>query len=356
MHADYANTSNHVQHVNVSINNASFPVDGNWELLILSHRQIAGFSKMPLSTEDSTNDTAKGLYTAMRGAFGTPNDMRPAHARGILLTGTFTPTSTASSLSKAVHFTSSSTPITVRFSDSTGIPTIPDNDPNSNPKGFAVRFNLPNSADGKRQHTDIVAHSTAFFPMRTGEGFLEMLGALGDGSIGDFLGKNPSALAFVQDPKPSPTSFATEKFFGVNAFKLISSDGKGTFVRYRITPDAGESHLSEDEAKAKDPAYLHNDIQTRIIDGPISFKLMAQVAEEGDPTDDNTKHWPEDRKIVELGTFKIEKMMDDNDNKQRTIIFDPIPRLEGVEPSDDPLLDMRASVYLQSGRVRREAK
>jgi catalase len=311
---------------------------------------------MPLSTNDATNGTAKALFSGMRGAFGTPNDLRPAHARGILLSGTFAPTSTASSLSKAHHFTADSTPITVRFSDSTGIPNIPDNDPNASPRGMAVRFNLPNSADGKRQHTDIIAHSTAFFPMRTGEGFLEMLGALGGGTIGDFLGKNPSAAAFVQDPKPAPESFATEKYFGVNAFKLVSSDGKGTFVRYRIKPDAGESHLSEEEAKAKDAAYLHNDIQTRIIDGPVSFKLTAQVAEEGDPTDDATKHWPEDRKIVELGTIKIDKMMDDNDENQRKIIFDPVPRIDGVEPSDDPLLDMRASVYIQSGKIRRAAK
>lgn len=311
---------------------------------------------MPLSSSDSTNETAKGLFTAMRGAFGTPNEFRPAHARGILLTGTFTPTTTASSLSKAHHFTADSTPITVRFSDSTGIPTIPDNDSNASPRGMAVRFNLPNTADGKRSHTDIIAHSTAFFPMRTGEGFMEMLKALGAGTIGEFLEKNPSAMAFVQDPKPAPTSFATEKFFGVNAFKLVSSDGKGTFVRYRIMPDAGESHLSEEEAKAKDPTYLHNEIQTRIIDGPFSFKLLAQVAEEGDPTDDNTKHWPEDRKMVELGTIKVEGVMDDNDEKQRTTIFDPVPRISGVEPSDDPLLDMRASVYLQSGRIRRDAK
>ena len=183
-----------------------------------------------------------------------------------------------------------------------------------------------------------------------------MLKALGDGTIGDFLGKNPSAAAFVQDPKPPPESFATEKYFGVNAIKLVSSDGKGTFVRYRIMPDAGEAHLSEEEAKGRDPAYLHNEIQTRIIDGSVSFKLLGQVAEDGDPTNDNTKHWPEDRKVVKLGTIKIDKVMDDNDEKQRTTIFDPVPRVDGLEPSDDPLLDMRASVYLQSGRIRREAK
>ena len=71
---------------------------------------------------------------------------------------------------------------------------------------MAIRFVLGNNG---HQHTDIVAHSTAFFPTKTDEGFLAMLGALGNGTIGKFLEENPSAAAFVQDPKPSSVSFAT---------------------------------------------------------------------------------------------------------------------------------------------------
>lgn len=288
----------------------------------------------------------------------------PAHARGILLDGTFTPTTEAASLSSAPHFNNPSTPVIGRFSNSTGIPTIPDTDGNANPRGFAVRFRLPEK-NGRRQHTDIVAHSTPFFPVRTGQGFLHLLGAIGASSdpdapknpspIEEFLGKTPSAAAFVGAPKPFPASFGTEKFFGVNAFKLIASDGKTTVVRYRITPDAGESHITDDEAKSKDAAYLHNEIQARIIDGGVSFSFNAQIAEEGDVTDDATVHWPEDRKIVKLGTIKLTKIAEDNDEEQRKIIFDPIPRVEGVDVSDDPLLDQRASLYLISGRERRAA-
>jgi len=36
------------------------------------------------------------------------------------------------------------------------------------------------------------------------------------------------------------------------------------------------------------------------------------------------------------------------------IIFDPIPRVDGIDASDDPLLELRA-VYLLSGRRRRAA-
>ena len=45
----------------------------------------------------------------------------------------------------------------------------------------------------------------------------------------------------------------------------------------------------------------------------------------------------------------------DNPLQQQRIIFDPIPRIDGIEPSDDPLLELRAAIYLISGRRRRQA-
>jgi catalase len=273
-----------------------------------------------------------------------------AHARGVLLTGTFTPSEDAKTLSSAPQFNSPSTPITVRFSSSTGIPQIPDTDPNANPRGIAIRFNL-----GGRKHTDIVSHSTPFFPVRTGQEFLDFLGAITGGTIGDYLGAHPKALAFVQAPKPSPESFATEPYFGVTALKFINAEGKTTYFRYQIIPEAGIKTLDEESLKGRGPNYLFEELPKRIAEGPASYKLLAQIAEEGDTTDDATVHWPEDRKLVELGTMKLEAMMPESEKEQKHMIFDPIPRVQGIEPSDDPLLELRAAVYLLSGRERRAA-
>lgn len=187
-----------------------------------------------------------------------------------------------------------------------------------------------------------------------------MLRALGDGSIGDFLAKTPSAAAFVQAPKPSPISFATEKYWGVNAFWLVSSEGKRTAVRYRIEPEAGVQTLSEEEVKGRSGTYLFDEIVEKVGDGSggVGFKLLAQVAEEGDGTDDATKHWPEEREVVELGRVVLEKVLGEEESRvaEKRVIFDPIPRVEGMEASDDPLLDVRAAVYLISGKGRREAE
>jgi len=317
---------------------------------------------MPLSTNAEVLETSNGLVSTLRGmAGGAPHSFRPAHAKGHLLTGTFTPSATVSDLTTAPHFNTPSTPITVRFSSSTGFPKIADTDANANPRGIAIRFHLPPKEDGRRQHTDIVAHSTPYFPTRTGAEFLEFLKAATGQNAGEavpeFLGRHPETARFLQAAKPSPESFATEKFFGVNAFKFVKED-KVTVVRYRIVPIAGEKHLDSEALKEKSESYLFDELKPRLQSGPIGFKLLAQVAEEGDVKDNATEIWPEERSVVELGEIQIEKTMDDAESakQQKSIIFDPIPRIDGLQPSDDPLLEVRASIYLISGKQRRSAE
>lgn len=171
------------------------------------------------------------------------------------------------------------------------------------------------------------------------------------------MGRHPETIRFLQAPKPSPASFGTEKYFGVNAFKLIDKEGKETFVRYRIEPVAGLETLSEEEVKGKGKDYLYEELEKRLAAGPIEFKFFAQIAEAGDVTDNAQEIWPEERRLVELGTVKVEKIteVEESSKEQKRIIFDPIPRVEGVDVSADPLLEVRANVYLVSGKERREA-
>lgn len=282
-----------------------------------------------------------------------------------MLTGIFTPTPIAKELSSAPHFSARTTPVTVRFSASTGIPVIPDFDPNGDPRGFAVRFNLPEK-DGRRVHTDIVAHSVPYFPTRTGAEFLEFLHALiatasskdSPSPIEKFLGSHPAALTFVQAPKPTPKSLAQQQYWGVNAFKFVSSEGKETYVRYHIRPDTGVETYTAEEVKTKGENFLREELVSRVKSTPINFTLSAQLAEDGDQTDDATVHWPESRKVVDLGWITLDKVIESEKQKaeQKKIIFDPIPRVQGIEPSADPLLDMRAGIYIISGKQRRAAE
>jgi catalase len=101
--------------------------------------------------------------------------------------------------------------------------------------------------------------------------------------------------------------------------------------------------------------YLFDELTERVKAGPIRFKVLVQLAVDGDVVDDATVHWPEDRALLELGAFKLTELVPDNPKEQKHIIFDPIPRLEGIEPTSDPLFELRAAIYLISGRRRRAA-
>ncbi|KAI1413819.1 catalase related protein [Hypoxylon sp. FL1857] len=308
---------------------------------------------MPLPSDEKVVQTSSAIVSTLHDIFGPHPGIRPAHAKGVLLNGTFTPTEAAKALSKAPHFNNASTPIIARFSSSTGIPDLPDTDPNGNPRGFAVRFKLAETP--RRVHTDIVSHSVDGFPGSTGQDALEFFTALKDGTIGEYLASHPKAQAFLQAPKPTPASFGKEKYFGVNAFRFVAADGKETFIRYRIVPSAGEEYLDDAALKEKSASFLYDGVPELLKAGPIVFKLNAQIAEDGDVTDDNTVKWPAERKVVELGTIKLGSIADDQAAQQKRIIFDPIPRVDGIEASADPLLEVRAGIYLLSGRERRAA-
>ena len=129
----------------------------------------------------------------------------------------------------------------------------------------------------------------------------------------------------------------------------------GHYARYQVTPSAGIEHLDEAAAKAKGGNYLFEDLTERIARGAVRFEIHVQVAEESDIVDYATTHWPESRRLVPFGTIALTDIVPNSDAEQRHTIFDPIPRVDGIEPSADPLLELRAALYLLSGRRRRQA-
>ena len=99
---------------------------------------------MPLTTDEKLLTLSRAIIEGFDKVDGGIHPgFRTAHAKGILLTGVFTPSTDAASLTKAPHIQRDSTPVTVRFSDFAGIPAVHDNDPQSaSPRGCAIRFHL----------------------------------------------------------------------------------------------------------------------------------------------------------------------------------------------------------------------
>jgi catalase len=315
---------------------------------------------MPLTTDEKLLALSRetiAVFDKENG--GVHPGFRPAHAKGILLTGTFTPSSEAARLTRAPHLNRSSTPVTVRFSNFAGIPSVADNDPQgAGPRGFAVRFHLADHV-----HTDIIGHSVDNFPVRTAEALVEFLNAViatdpagpHPNAIEQFLGAHPAAMRFVQISKPIPTSFARESFFAVSAFKFTNAAGTSRYGRYRVLPVAGNEYLGEAEAAARGANFLLDEINGRVAKEPVRFRVTVQLAADRDVIDDATVRWPEDRAQLAFGEITLTAIAPNNAREQQHIIFDPIPRVDGIEASADPLFEPRANVYLMSGRRRRGA-
>jgi len=300
---------------------------------------------------------AQQILETFDALFGLHPGFRPARAKGLMCSGTFTPSPEAAGLTRAPHANSPYTPVTVRYSDSAGLPSVADNDPErAGPRGMAVRFHL-----GEHVHTDIVAHSTDGFPVHTGEEFLGFLrGALAAKTgqpqvMGEFLASHPNAKRFVETPKPIPTSFAREVFFAVTAFKFTNAKGVSRHGRFRIRPEAGTEYLSSEQAAAKSENFLFDEIGPRLAKGPARLGVFVQLAEPGDDVADASVAWPASRKEIPFGTITLTARVDDQAQDRRKIIFDPIPRVDGIDSAGDPLSDVRADVYLLSGRRRRAA-
>lgn len=299
------------------------------------------------------------LLGSFDAVFGLHAGFRPVHAKGIMCAGTFTPSAAAARLTRAPHVTRPSTRVVVRLSNFAGIPDIPDNHPEAaSPRGMAIRFYL-----GEHVHTDIVAHSADGFPVRTGEEFLEFNRAIAASPptaphptpIEAFLGAHPAALRFVQIPKPIPTSFACESFFAVSAMRFTNADGISQFGRFRIHPAAGNEFLSTEEAAKKSANFLIDELTERLKREPVTYRITVQLAAPDDEVDDATIHWPNTCEELEFGTVTLTERVNELDAEMRKIIFDPIPRVDGIDPSDDPLFEIRGALYLLSGRRRRAA-
>jgi len=76
--------------------------------------------------------------------------------------------------------------------------------------------------------------------------------------------------------------------------------------------------------------------------------VIVQLPNAGDPTNDGSLVWPDDRKTVDIGMISITSVAADSDAAQKSLVFFPTNLTDGIELSDDPLPSLRTSVYALS--------
>lgn len=289
------------------------------------------------------------LVETMRALAGAHLGFRPVHAKGLVCAGTFRATPEARGISRALHLQGQAIPTLVRFSNGSGDPDVHDG--LANLRALAVKLQLP---DG--QQADILANSIEGFPARTPEDLLAFLQAqLPDPVTGQpvpealprFLDRHPAARAFLERlrQKSVPASYGQASYHGEHAFLFTAADGSCRYGRYHWRPEAEEASLSADEAGTHSANFLREELESRLQNGPVVFRLLLQVAAESDPTDDVTALWPADRSLVDLGRLEVTALSPTSAADERRLVFDPTNLTDGINLSADPILLVRSTAY-----------
>ncbi len=289
------------------------------------------------------------IVDTMNKIYGAHPGFRANHAKGVVAEGSFKAAPGAAALSRASLFNGSSIPVTVRFSDSGGLPAVPDGSKNAYPHGMSIKFHMPGGV-----YTDMVINSLKFFPVANGEDFRDLLMAIADSpadapkptKFEQFVGSHPSVLKALGGVS-TPDSFADEVYYGIDAFIFVNKAGDKQAVRYIMQP-VKTVHLPPAVAEKKAPDFLVDDLPKRLAKKPVVFHLKAQLAAPGDNTKDPSQPWPDSRKLVELGTLTIDKAVPDSLAAQKKLLFLPGQLTDGIEQSDDPLVDVRDGAYAVS--------
>ncbi|MFV3318767.1 catalase family peroxidase [Pseudomonas sp. NY15374] len=281
---------------------------------------------------------------------------RRAHGKGICFTGVFRSSGAAASLSKARFFSQQEFPVIGRFSIGAGDPHAADTSTTT------VSMALLLTADDKSQWR-MKLNNAPYFPTRNAEGFLAQRSAFEpDPATGQpdpvrvaaFFKEYPEARKAVEykATASSPSSFAGAQYNVINAFVLLAADGKRQPVRWSMRPRTTLGSLSAGDRAKASRDFLFDDIKQRLAIAPLYWDLTLQLAEAGDPIDDPSQPWPEERKQVIAGTLAVTGVHDQAAGGCRDINFDPTLVPPGIELSNDPVLAARAGIYAHSYNAR----
>jgi catalase len=306
-----------------------------------------------------SGDLTEQIVDAANDVYGSHPRTRALHAKGLYCDAVFTASGEAAGLSRAPHLQGGEVPALVRLSIASGDPDAHDGGREGH--GIAVRFDLKENGS-----TDLLCSTSPTFVARTPEDFLELLRARRpDPRTGQadlerlavYLERHPEAVPAIRAnaEREPPASFATLAYNSLHAFRLVKAGGEGTWLRYRWEPPGGERRIPDEEAMAGGRDRLREELELRLADGPAGLELWGILAEDGDPLDDPTAPWPEERERVRLGTLELRALAADPEADGGIVVFDPVNVVDGIELPEDPILFARTAAYGVSAARRAQA-
>jgi catalase len=320
--------------------------------IILTTLAAAAVLTLPHAHAQSKDVDPTAMVDAFEATNGKFEGYRRSGAKGICAMGEFTGTPEARSLSTASVFSGSAVPVIVRFSVGGANPKAPDN--TKGQRNLALQFNGPGGETWQMGNISSPVFGASSPAQMLGR--VESLRpdpatrAPDPARVKAFADANPEVLLQGRyfASQPVPASFASVNYWGVHAFGFVNASGEKQWGKWIFEPVAGVQGLSDEEAKAKGPAFLFDDLRQRVKDGKVAFNFNLELAQPGDRIDNATVPLPEGRRKVNLGTLRATSVAEDAGGACLNITFNPMVLPKGVEPSADPMLAARAAPYAVS--------
>jgi catalase len=292
-------------------------------------------------------DRSEKVLELIKGIFGVHPTFRAMHPVGNIYRGTFTATSAAKVLTRATHFQGDPVPVTVRFSGGGGDPDAPP----STTAGMATKFYLPNG-----RITDLIALNAPIFVVRTADEAIGLIGSAepdpatgkpDQSKIAAFIESVPTTHASISYRKalPAPFSFAQTNFHAVHVFRFVNAEGMVRHIRYHWVPGAGFKGQTLEEMRKLPDDFLFVDMDARIKQGPVRFTLELEIGHDDDPTDDPTALWPEGRPRIVAGHLELVAKTSLDEIGDHVMLHDPTRVTDGIELTDDPIIELRRGAY-----------
>ena len=303
---------------------------------------------MPAAAQVDPNQ----MVNAFEGAGGKHDGFRRSGAKGLCAVAEFVGNAEGRALSVSSAFSGKPVPVVARFSIGGGNPKAPDNAKSQ--RNMALQFDLPNN------ETWLMGNISA--PIFGASSPQQMLGRVTSLAIDPetkkvdadkvkaFNDANPETLLQGKyfASQPVPASFGKVNYWGVHGFGFVNAAGQKQWGKWVFEPVGGTQSLTDDEAKAKGPEFLFDDLRQRVAAGSVAFDFKLQLAQAGDRIDSAVTPLPADRPMVTLGRLTVKSVAADATGPCLTITYNPMVLPKGIEPSADPMLAARAAPYVVS--------
>ncbi|QEL17617.1 catalase [Limnoglobus roseus] len=294
---------------------------------------------------------------------------RVVHARGFGAHGYFENYKPLTDLTRADLFqrAGEQTPVFVRFSTVAG--NKGSADMARDVRGFAVKFYT------KEGNWDLVGNNMPVFFIQDPMKFPDMVHAFKDepdrgfpqaatahDNAWDFISLTPEAMhmvMWVMSDRAIPRSFRFMEGFGVHTFRLVTAQGKSTYVKFHWKPKLGLQSVVWNEAvkiNGADPDFHRRDLWDAIQTGDFpEWELGLQLFDDAFADEfefdvlDPTKMIPEEQVPVQIvGKLVLNRTVDNFFAETEQVAFCTQNVVPGVDFTNDPLLQGRNFSYLDT--------